>query len=100
MYCIQFHSQELEKHQKAAREAREQQQYHLSQMAEATQRERNERDSDIEYTKKNTDLLKVCSHNGDDRTGVHLTFNGRWRRSSFSSMPAVSLVKLKTGAPL
>lgn len=58
-FCDQFHSKQLEKAQRAAKEAKELQEFHKSQVAERTARARAERGDQLNYTKTNMDLLKV-----------------------------------------
>lgn len=55
----QFHSQQLDKAQKAAREAKAMQEFHKSQVAERMARGKAEKDDMHNYTKGNMDLLKV-----------------------------------------
>ena len=71
----QFHSQELEKSQKAVRAAKEQQHYRLSQVAEITKRKKTNRLEDINYTRKNADLLKVYKNTLHNSFIIDTSFN-------------------------
>lgn len=52
----------MEKAQKAAREAKQLQEFHRSQMVERRARDRAERNGECNYTKTNMNLLKVHQH--------------------------------------
>lgn len=56
---LQFHAQQLERHQKAAREAKELQQFHHSQMAEHHDRKEEEKKEDWEFIENNMHMLQV-----------------------------------------
>lgn len=59
MDIAQFHSQQLEKGQKAANNAKQMQEYHKSQMVERRARNKAERKEQLDYTKTNMNLLMV-----------------------------------------
>jgi len=56
---LQCHAQQLERHQKAAREAKELQQFHHSQMAEHHERKEEEKKEDWEFNENNMHMLQV-----------------------------------------
>ena len=53
----------MDKAQKAAREAKQLQEFHRSQMAERRVRDKAEREDKCNYTKTNMNLLKVNTQN-------------------------------------
>ena len=56
---LQFHAQQLERHQKAAREAKELQQFHHTQMANHQDWKGDERKDDLEFNENNMHMLQV-----------------------------------------
>ena len=75
---LQFHAQQLDRHQKAVQEAREIQQFHRNQMADRQNHKEAEIREEVKFNKDNVHLLQVrergCSVQGGARASYSLCF--------------------------